>query len=110
MSKQIKRRLLQQGLTGLFTLLIVAIGATARIGRTPARLHPRGSRLVEAPDHPVAERGPRRRPIIIARRRIHLRHFGHFDLGRWRRWRWRRIELRSTRQAVWQLRVRRLAR
>ena len=91
-------------------VLIAAIGATARIGRTPARLHSRGSGLVEASDYPVAERGPRRWPIIIAQRRIHLRHPGWLDPGRWRRRRWRRVELRSAGQAVRQLRESCLAR
>jgi hypothetical protein len=87
------------------TAALIAIGAVARIGRTPARLHPGGGGFVEASRDPIAERGPWRRTVIIMGRRVQLRNLGHLDLGRRRRRRQRRIESRAAGEAVRRLRV-----
>jgi hypothetical protein len=74
------------------------IGAGPRIRRAIARPKPGRGPLLQAIIDPVAEGRTRRRLVVLAQRRVHLRHHGCLD-PRWRRWwRQRRVELRSARQ------------
>jgi hypothetical protein len=76
-----------------------AVGTGTRIGLAIGRTKPGRRRLVKAGREPIAEGGTRRRQIVLARHFVHLRHPRHFDLGRWRRRRWRwQIDLRTARQ------------
>jgi hypothetical protein len=84
---------------------LIAIGAAAGIGGAAAWLYAGGGGLVEAARDPVAERGPRRRPVIVMDRRVQLRNLGHGHRRRRRRRRQRWIESRAAGEPVWRLRV-----
>ena len=77
---------------------LLLIGARPRIGGAIAGAESAGRGVIQTPVDAIAERRPRRRRVALWRQRIHLRWHRDFDPWRRRRWRHRRVELRTARR------------